>query len=114
MRNVVLTDFPSINDWGFTAALGEVTHEEWTVESFVTNRLHGSFVKNVWRMVLYFYFPFRAFIRRKEYKNVIGWQQFYGLNFAFFSRLFRVKKTCNLLIMTFIYNRRVGKRNIIP
>lgn len=107
-RNVVLTDMEDKKDWSFLKALKETTGEEWENWSYVTNKYHGGKLKNLVRLLLYFVFPFRVFLKRKQYKNIIGWQQFYGLNFAFFSRLFHTKKTCNLLIMTFIYNYRGG------
>ena len=106
-KNVVLTDFEPGEGWAFLKALKETTGEEWTEWQCIANKFHGK-LTNLWRFALYFLFPLKVFMSRGDYANIIGWQQFYGLNFAFWSRLFKSKKACNLLIMTFIYRHRGG------
>ena len=110
MKNVVLTDFEPGEGWAFLKALKETTGEEWTEWQCVANKFHGK-LTNLWRFALYFLFPLKVFMSRGNYTNIIGWQQFYGLNFAFWSRLFKSKKVCNLLIMTFIYRHRGGGKD---
>ena len=107
-QHIILTDFETPANWAFLDSLKETTGKEWTERPCVTNRLHGSKLKNLWRFVIYFFFPLKVLLGKKRYDNIIAWQQFYGLNFAFWSRFLHARKTCNLLIMTYIYNYRGG------
>ena len=107
-QHVVLTDFETPSDWQFLKVLRESTGKTWIESPCVTNKLHGSALKNLWRCVIYFLYPLKVFFVRKRYDDIIAWQQFYGLNFAFWSRIFLARKTCNLLIMTYIYRHRGG------
>lgn len=48
------------------------------------------------------------FFNRKKVKRIIAWQQFYGSIYAFYCRLFRVKK-CNFLCVNFfVYREKKG------
>ncbi len=47
-------------------------------------------------------------MNRKKIKNIIAWQQYYGLFYAMFSKLLHLKKTNYCMIMAFIYNQRKG------
>ena len=105
MKNAILVDFHIEKNWFFLKILGE---NDWIAEGIETNRLHGSSIKNMLRYFIYFLFTFILVFKRKRYNKIIGWQQFYGLNFAFWSRLFCLKKVNDLTVMTFIYKRKGG------
>lgn len=47
-------------------------------------------------------------MHRKRYGIIIGWQQFYAINFAFYSRLFHVKKRNPLIAGNFTYKAKGG------
>lgn len=106
--NVVLVDYDEDDSWKFIKALDSESSSEWVLKKKVTNRLHGSLVKNFMRVIWYFIFPLTIVLRRKSYGKIVGWQQFYGLNFAFFCRLFHLSKVNDLTVMTFIYKRKSG------
>lgn len=55
------------------------------------------------RYLAYFKIGFRMFLDRKNIQNIISLQQFYGIIFAFFCRLFRVKKVTKVGVVSFIY-----------
>lgn len=82
-KNIVLVDFDKDEKWSFPKTLESVTHAKWETKRHVTNHLHGGLLPNLLRFFWYFFFPLIILIRRKQYDKVIGWQQFYGLNFAF-------------------------------
>jgi glycosyltransferase involved in cell wall biosynthesis len=103
MKNVVLTDFIPDKEWVFIRTLSESSGLKW--DSLCCDYRRKS---NLKRLLMYFVFPFSVFLHRKQYKNMIAWQQFYGLILAFYARLFRVKSTFNLFIMTFIYKEKAG------
>lgn len=56
----------------------------------------------------WFYNSFRLFINRKKINNIISIQQFYGIIFAFFCKLFKTQKSVNVIIVTFIYKKKSG------
>lgn len=107
-KNVVLVDFNCPGDWEFLKGLNENSPCRWETLSFVSNQLRTNIWRKIYRYVGYFLFPFSVFLHRKKYKSIIAWQQFYGLIYAFFCRLFHVKKSSNLYIMTFIYKAKKG------
>ena len=107
MRNIVLVDFDADEDWSFCNYLNKRC-EDWHVIKKVTNHLHGSRLSNILRFAWYFLFPFSIVLRRKQYDKIICWQQFFGLNYAFWCNLFRLKKVNDLTVMTFIYKRKNG------
>lgn len=106
--NVVLTDFIPIENWKVLSGLIANTKESWREISCVSNEPRKNLYVKIKRIVLYFLFPLEIFFKRKQYGTIIAWQQFYGLNFAFFQRLFRTKKVNKLIILTFIYKEKRG------
>lgn len=106
--NVILIDFRERRPWPLVGALNAVGKGEWTVVSKVTNHLHGSKLKSLLRVFWYFFFSLKVFFLRKNYGEILAWQQFFGLNFAFWCRLFHARKRNNLTILTFIYKKKSG------
>lgn len=107
-KNVILTDFDIPQGWAFPAILAQATGEPWEAVGKVCNQPRTSAGIRVMRYVTYFMFPLKMVMRRKKLGSVIGWQQFFGLNFAFYQRLFGLKKVNDLTVMTFIYKRKGG------
>lgn len=105
-KNVVLFDKEIDSNNLFLKKLNE--HGCWIAKSKRTNHLHGGILKNIFRFAWYFLFPLCVVLQRKKYDKIIGWQQFYGFNFAFWSRLFNLKKNNELIVMTFIYRKKDG------
>lgn len=109
-QNVVLVDYDSNQheETRFINALNRNGSGTWIVKRKVTNNLHGGIVKNFLRFMWYFLFPLSIVLKRHNYNKIVGWQQFYGLNVAFFSRLLHLKKTNEIYVMTFIYKKKNG------
>ncbi len=108
MKNIILVDFKIDKDWSFPKIFGE---DKWIAYGKVTNHLHGSLIKTLLRYAIYFLFPLQIVIQRKRYDKIIAWQQFYGLNYAFWCRLLHVKKKNELTVLTFIYKKKSGGVN---
>lgn len=102
VRNVILSDMPLDKKWDFMKGLSDETGEEWIVKNCVSNQ-GRSFLYNIYRYFIYFWFPFVIFLTRKRYNKIVSWQSFYGVLFAFYCRLFNVKKKHFLLIKNFTY-----------
>ena len=90
--NTILIDFKLTPGWGLARTLARATGEEWIIEQRQTNQFHGSPVANVWRMMWYFLFPLQVVLRRKRYRRIVAWQQFFGLNYAFWCRLLHLRR----------------------
>lgn len=101
-HNIALFDSSQEEAAEFIRGLQDQTGENW--HAIVCNSNKGrQGLRNAIRYIKYFLFPFRVFCQRKRYKRIIGWQEFYGLVYAFYCRLFRVKKCNELIIKNFIY-----------
>lgn len=107
-ENIILIDFKEKEKWDFLDAVIETTNKEWKVLSEVSNKRRKNGFDNFIRYIKYFLFPFQIFLHRKKIKNIISWQQFHGLLYAFYSQIFHVKKINSLTIMTFIYKDKKG------
>lgn len=103
MRNAILVDFCLPRNWVFHKVLEERTNEVWEIIALESNRNHHGKIQNLIRYCKYFLVALRVFLSRGKFEKVIAWQQFHGIFLAFLQRVFRVKKTINLTIMTFIY-----------
>ena len=106
--NSVLFDFELKSEWKFTKELESITAEKWEAVECRTNQYHGSRLATFIRFFWYFFFPLKIVLQRSKWDKIIAWQQFYGLNFAFWSRLLHLKKKNHLTVMTFIYKRKSG------
>ncbi len=102
--NIILADFPVTSDWHFLKAL-----ENFSGKHFSVKWIDGTAgVSRMARIVKYFLFPIKTFLKRNSYQNIICWQQFFGIMIAFYCKVFRVKKGPKLSVMTFIYKSKEG------
>lgn len=106
-ENVALFDSSMEEAAEFIRGLKDQTGEDW--RAIVCNSNKGrQGLRNLIRYLKYFLFPLKIFFQRKRYDSIIGWQEFYGLVFAFYCRLFHVKKQNKLIIKNFIYKPKKG------
>lgn len=108
MKNIILADFDVDNSWGLKKGIEEETNEEWEVISIINNTFSKNFLQKIIKYIKLFTIPLSFVINRKKIDKIVTWQQFYGLNFAFFCRLFNFKKMNKLIVMTFIYKEKKG------
>ena len=107
-KNIILIDTNPDEGKNFCKALSESTQIEWHLIDCISNKGRTHKYINIIRYFKYFIFPLRIFLNRKKIDNIVTWQQFYGLIYAFYCRFFHIKKKQSLLIMTFIYKRKKG------
>ena len=107
-KNIILIDFNLKPGVSMPEVLASATEEPWEVKQFQTNNMHGSRLATLRRMFWYFVFPLWIALHRKHYGRIIGWQQFFGLNFAFWCRLLHLRKVNDVTVLTFIYKRKNG------
>ena len=103
-KYVIATDMPVDENWGFARVLGEELGVRFRVES-ANSGIHDSRWR---RMIVYLTMAKRLFAHRSQMLELVTWQQFFGLFYAWLCILFKVKEYPRLTIMTFIYRRRRG------
>lgn len=108
-KNIILTDWSLNEDWKFKDLLNEYTDFKWIALGINICGGQNCHIKKIINVYLkYFIFSLNIFLNRKKYKNIIAWQQFLGLIFAFYCKVFKVKIFPKLYIMTFIYKPKKG------
>lgn len=108
IQNIAMFDSNKEEAQDFIVGLEQSTGLSWEAKVLTANQGRKNKLGNLIRYVKYFSFPFLIFLQRRKYKNIIGWQAFYGLLFAFYCRLFHVKKVNTLLIKNFTYKPKKG------
>lgn len=108
MKNVILADYDVADDWEFKKTLEEETKELWQVASLTANTNHKG-ARNILRYIIYFWLPLKYAIKIKEYKNIVAWQQFFGLILAGYLRLLHVSgQVADIYVMELIYKPKKG------
>ena len=87
MKNIILVDYDPPRDWEFQRAIEKSTSEKWETIRYVSNKYHGGKIQQLIRYLMYFWLPFKIFVKRKEYKKVLAWQQFYVITSGFIDKL---------------------------
>lgn len=103
-KNVILTHSPETDDWGFCRVLSQSVGLPFHVE-YMSIGSGGNRLRNLWCYVV---FPLLVFLRRRRYDVIVTPQQFYGLLLAFYCRLFHVRKTFWLVVISLIYLPKQG------
>lgn len=107
IKNIALFDSSQEEARDFIRGLEKQTGEKW--EAIVCKSNNGrKGCANIIRYIKYFIFPLLIFLKRRHYKVIIGWQEFYGLLYAFYCTVFHVKKMNTLIIKNFIYKPKKG------
>ena len=106
--NVILADCEVEEIESFTNGISDGLNEKFSVISAICNWGHRSIISNLRRYFIYFAFPFKIFLQRKKYDTIICWQQFFAINFAFFCRLFNVRKCCKVVAVNFTFKEKTG------
>ena len=106
-RNVILADCEPDEVKTLQDGLNDSKAWNFITESYISNGSHSG-GGNVIRYLRYFTFPWKVFLHRKKYDCILGWQQFYAINFAFYCRMFHVRKTNKVVALNFTYKRKGG------
>lgn len=108
MKNLILVDFGPEQKYQFDKHLEKYTGIKSETKCKQSNQFHGGAVQNLLRFVCYFVYPLIWSFSYRKYNQIIGWQQFYGINYAFWLRVFHRKGRKNVNVMTFIYKPKGG------
>lgn len=82
MKNIIVTDFDTLEDWPFRRGIEKVSNEEWSILSFPNNK-----VKKGWgdlqRYLKYFTIPYEIFKKGKNIKILFSGKLFMVLCLLF-------------------------------
>lgn len=107
MESVILVGSDvSEENWTFLKGLEDSTKKKWQIKKCITNNFKG--INKITRYIKFFLMPIHLLVQRKNYEDILSWQQFFGLVLAFYCRFFHVKEVPRLNIMTFIYKPKGG------
>lgn len=97
----------------FMDGLNNTCDKNFNYEENVADLTMVGHFKTFRRYLKYFFVPLKYFISRKKYNIVMGWQQFYALNYCFYCSIFRVKKVNKVIALNFTYRKRKGILGIL-
>lgn len=106
--NIVSVDFLPNREDDFAKYLSENCNILWDNYALKSNYKQKDKLTECKRYFKYIQAGWHLFLHRNKISNIIAWQQFHGIFFAFFCHLFHVRKKTNLIIMTLIYKRKSG------
>lgn len=106
LMNVVIGDMRAVPS-RFMTSLAETTGHEWVAFDWESNQPRTGVMSELRRYATYIFRPLSV-VFRKDLERIVAWQQFYGISYAFWSRLLRRSKTAQLTAMTFIYKPKRG------
>lgn len=106
-KALILTDFEPARDWWFGKALQENGCAA-EIRYCENNGVRKSGMNEFLRLLQYVFFPLSQLRNYGKFDVIIGWQQFFALNLAFWLRFFHVKKRSKIICMTFIYKTKSG------
>ena len=106
--NIISVDHHIDESVSFRETLEKESGMMWTSFSLVSNYKKKDKLTELKRYLKYVQAGWNLFWNRQHYKNIIAWQQFHGVFYAFFCRLFHVKKVNSLILMMLIYKPKKG------
>lgn len=106
-ESIILVDFKYNDNWDFKINLEKKTGLTFKCELLDSNMWQGKITK-LFRYGSYFFLPLFTAFKYKNIDNLIAWQQFYGLLYAFWCKILHIRKPNKLIVMTFIYRRKSG------
>lgn len=101
-QDIVLADCELEELGEFIAGLNESLGIDIKIYTRIANAGHTR-IYNIYRYLVYAFFPIKFFLCRKRYRYIICWQQFYALFFCQMCRLFRVKNENYIVACNYTY-----------
>lgn len=106
-QNIILADCQKEELKLFKKGIEDSILTKFEIKNSVCNGTHKG-IQNLIRYIKYIFYPLKIFFKRKNYGIIVCWQQFFGLFFAFYCNLFKVKKQNTLVICNFTYKEKKG------
>ncbi len=78
----------------------------YEIKSYPANGGRTGVISELKRYMNYFTVAFKYFLKRRNYNQLICWQQFYALIYGFYCNLFKVKKVNKVVAFNFTYKEK--------
>lgn len=101
-RNYILSDADTPRD--FVNAIQRATNQPWNV----VERIVPMSKAKIKRVLGFYTTPLMFLLKHPKARNIIAWQQFFGVLAAFFNRYIFHRRKLSITIMTFIYKPKSG------
>lgn len=108
LKILVLTDGGNTENDTFVRGIADSMQAEVYIKNHQVNKLHGSRWKDIRRYLYYFTFPLRFIHCRKKYDYILGWQQFYANNLAFYCEMLGLKPQARIVSVNYTYRDKNG------
>lgn len=105
--NLILADCKMEEIESFKDSLQKELNTSFEIVSKVCNGKR-TILKNIYRYLVYMFFPLKIFFNRKKYNYIVGWQQFFALFYVFYAKLFHIKKQNKVIAVNFTYKSKKG------
>ena len=111
-ENIILSDCEEWKIEEFRKGVTRTANKEFSIISKICNGKR-TLINNIYRYIIYIFWPFKIFLKRSQYDVIIGWQQFFTIFFCFYCNLFKVKKRNKVIIVNFTYKSKNGLKGKI-
>ena len=108
MKKLILADCYENEVLSLKKGIEKLFCEEFEIKSHISNGARTNIFANIKRLMIYFFVPFKYFIKRNKIQYLIGWQQFYALIYCFYCSTFHVKKKTHIIALNFTYKEKKG------
>lgn len=106
-KNIILADCESEELQDFLEGLYLASERKYDICSKLCNQGRSEW-NNVKRYLIYTMYPIHFVMNRSKYDVIVAWQQFFAIFYAFYSRLFHLKKCNTLITVNFTYKPKNG------
>lgn len=105
--NIVLADCEKEELEEFIKGLHNATGLDFPISTMICNGSHGG-LKDIWRYIVYAFYPVRYVFTHKKYNYIIAWQQFYALFYVLYCEILHIKKDNIVVACNFTYKEKKG------
>lgn len=106
-KNIILTDCEPEEILDFLDGLSNISQKKYYICSSLCNQ-GRSLLNNARRYWIYATHPLKFVFKRRQYDEIIAWQQFFAIFYAFYSRVFHLKKCNTLVAVNFTFKAKSG------
>ena len=107
-QNIILADCNKEEIELFTKGIEETLNQKFEIKNNTKCKGKRSFLFNLYRYLIYAFYPFQFFLNAKKFDYIICWQQFFGLFYGFYCNLFKIKKQNVVIVCNFTYKAKKG------
>ena len=106
-KNIIIADCEKEELKLLKEGLEESTKLDFEIYNKICNKKHKGLHK-IYIYFCYIFYPLYFFINRKKFDNIVCWQQFFAIFYAFWCNIAKVKKQSTVVACNFTYKPKKG------